>query len=116
MNTRIYEAGNRRIWYDRRCRVWTMQILDPEGNQIGDAEHEAVKMLAFRWLRKGGQILHKKGNRRLQWQVRYGHWMGWTVDHEEKRIGKHQFAFSLPQRVKAFKWLQDAPPMWFYEI
>ncbi len=27
------------FWYDRHTRCWWARRIDPEGNQIGDAEH-----------------------------------------------------------------------------
>jgi len=40
----------KRLWYDRWVKVWTMQLLDLEGNQIGSASHCHNRSVAFYWL------------------------------------------------------------------
>lgn len=30
-------------WYDRQTRSWVIQLLDPEGNQVGEAIYVASK-------------------------------------------------------------------------
>ena len=37
-------------WFDRWCKVWTMQHIDAEGNQLGSAEHCHSRSFAFEWL------------------------------------------------------------------
>lgn len=34
------------IFYDRKLRLWTVLMLDEEGNQTGDAEYAPSKELA----------------------------------------------------------------------
>jgi len=35
-------------WYDRRTRSWIVQLMDEEGNQIGDAYYTGIKEDAIR--------------------------------------------------------------------
>lgn len=34
-------------WYDRSLRLWTIQVLDRQDNQIGDAQYEANRFHAI---------------------------------------------------------------------
>jgi hypothetical protein len=47
---KVYERPGRRVWYDRRQRLWTMLKLDANGDQQGDADYTSNRELAFRWL------------------------------------------------------------------
>ena len=31
------------VWWDQQQQLWTIQLKDHEGNQIGDADHAAQK-------------------------------------------------------------------------
>ena len=39
----------RRVWYDSQLRLWTMQSLDADGDQIGIVEYTASRVYAMRW-------------------------------------------------------------------
>jgi len=40
---KLYQTGNVRYWYDKRQRLWVIQLVDSRGNQIGDADYSATK-------------------------------------------------------------------------
>ena len=41
----------RRVWYDPQLRLWTMQSLDADGDQIGIVEYTASRVYAMRWFK-----------------------------------------------------------------
>lgn len=44
--------GLRRVWYDRRLRLWTMQPLGPDGYQTAaSCDYTALRASALKWLR-----------------------------------------------------------------
>jgi len=63
---KVYEHGPRRMWYDPHLRLWTIVTVDEGGNQIGDAEYENQRELAFQWLSgiPGGVTGNKKKERK----------------------------------------------------
>jgi hypothetical protein len=46
-------TGDRSVWYDRALRVWTEQVNDAGGNQIGTVNYTVDKREAFGWLKTG---------------------------------------------------------------
>ena len=47
---KTYEKSNKRIWYDPHIRVWTMQVIDSQGYQVGDVDYTPFRKEAFDWL------------------------------------------------------------------
>lgn len=43
-------AKTKRAWYNRQAKVWTLQHLDAEGNQVGSADYCHNRCHAFEWL------------------------------------------------------------------
>lgn len=41
------------IWYDPHLRLWTLQTIDNDGNQIGQVDYTVIRANAFRWLDTG---------------------------------------------------------------
>lgn len=56
---KVYSHLNRRIWYDPHLRMWTMQLVDADENQVGDVDY-GPKSIAFSFLHEG-QITSNKG-------------------------------------------------------
>ena len=50
MKTYENETETKRIWYDERLRLWTLQVLDDQKNQIGDVEYTPYRREALKWL------------------------------------------------------------------
>lgn len=48
-------GGDRTIWFDRALRLWTEQVNDVEGNQVGTVDYTVDKAEAFRWLLTGSE-------------------------------------------------------------
>ena len=46
------KTKTKRIWFDTRLRLWTLQNLDNQDNQIGDIDYSANKKNAFEWLKE----------------------------------------------------------------
>jgi hypothetical protein len=51
MKTR--QKDNRRIWWDNHLRLWTMQTVDADGDQVDSVEYTADRRLALAWLESG---------------------------------------------------------------
>jgi hypothetical protein len=43
------------IFYDRSLRLWTGYWTDAQGNQIGNAEYAATKLLLIKYLEENKQ-------------------------------------------------------------
>lgn len=52
MKEHYNESKTKRIWFNRYERLWTLQNIDAEGNQIGNAEFTYHKIYAFNWLKE----------------------------------------------------------------
>jgi hypothetical protein len=46
---KTYTHMNRRIWYDPHLRMWTLQDIDSEENQVGEVTY-ASRAFAFTYL------------------------------------------------------------------
>ena len=42
---------SKRMWYNRSIKSWTLQHIDREGNQIGNAEYCHSRKSAIAWLK-----------------------------------------------------------------
>ena len=47
---KTYENNTKRVWFDNKLRLWTLQHLDAEGNQVGNVDYSTSKETAFNWL------------------------------------------------------------------
>jgi hypothetical protein len=54
MKTYTSKDQRRRAWYDPSLRLWTMQDLDPAGNQVGDVDYSCDKTRTMEWLKGTG--------------------------------------------------------------
>ena len=46
--------GNRRVFFDKHIRLWTLQSIDSDGNQTpGECQHTNLKWQAMEWLAAG---------------------------------------------------------------
>lgn len=45
------------VWYDHAVRLWVVQALDADQNQIGDAQHAATKTRAREYARKDADFI-----------------------------------------------------------
>ena len=52
MKTHNNKTKTKSIWFDTRLRLWTLQNLDKQGNQIESVEYEVNKKNAFEWLKE----------------------------------------------------------------
>lgn len=50
MKTHYNSNRSRAAWYDPYIKLWTLQHLDPEGNQVGPADYCHNRCHAFEWL------------------------------------------------------------------
>ena len=50
MKTYHNASGTKRIFYNPHIRSWTLQNIDKDGNQIGDADFCHNRQTAFAWL------------------------------------------------------------------
>lgn len=57
--SKTYQVGNRKVWYDRYTRLWVCQTVDTNDFQVGDAQYDGVRKIAFRWLNTGSFIEKK---------------------------------------------------------
>ena len=44
---------HRRCWYDPHFRMWTLQHIDNDGNQMGEVEYVPKRVQAMSWLWTG---------------------------------------------------------------
>jgi hypothetical protein len=65
---KTYQIGNKRIWYDPHERVWTLQRIDEEENQVGDCEYTTGRKNAFNWL-KGKEKWGQPKNKQIQKEI-----------------------------------------------
>lgn len=61
-------------WYDRQTRSSVLQVMDPEGNQIGEADYSgnrisADHMKAFRLRENGGRVKSPKSKSKSHHRV-----------------------------------------------
>ena len=42
--------GNRRVWFDPHLRLWTLQVLDENGDQLGSVAYDYRKINAAMFL------------------------------------------------------------------
>jgi hypothetical protein len=52
MKTHDNKNKTKRIWYDTRLRLWTLQDLDSQENQIGNVDYSIDRKNAFEWLKE----------------------------------------------------------------
>lgn len=52
MKTHDNKTKTKSIWFDTRLRLWTLQNLDKQGNQIESVEYEVNRKNAFEWLKE----------------------------------------------------------------
>lgn len=52
MKTHENKNKTKRIWYDTRLRLWTLQDLDSQENQIGNVDYSIDRKNAFEWLKE----------------------------------------------------------------
>lgn len=50
MKTYHNATATKRIWWNRWKKVWTLQNIDADGNQIGNADYCFSRCVAFAWL------------------------------------------------------------------
>lgn len=50
MKTYANADNSKRVWYDTHIRLWTLQTLDPEGNQTGECNYHSSRKFAMAWL------------------------------------------------------------------
>lgn len=44
---KVFDSGySVETWFNRDARIWTTQLKDPQGNQIGDADLDGNKIAA----------------------------------------------------------------------
>jgi len=48
----------RQCFYNPHERLWTMQRIDANGDQVGDSEYDNTRRQAMYWL-KNGKFIHK---------------------------------------------------------
>jgi hypothetical protein len=46
------KTKTKRIWFDTQIRLWTLQNLDNQQNQIDNVEYEVNRKNAFEWLKE----------------------------------------------------------------
>lgn len=49
---KVHKRGNKSVWYDFYIRMWTLQVNDEFGDQVGEVEYTASKKYAMEWLKK----------------------------------------------------------------
>ena len=52
MKTHDNKTRSKRIWFDTHLRLWTLQNLDADGNQIGSVDYLTNRTNAFLWLKE----------------------------------------------------------------
>lgn len=50
MKTYDNADNSKRVWYDTHIRLWTLQTIDPEGNQTGECNYHSSRKFAMAWL------------------------------------------------------------------
>ena len=50
------KTKTKRIWFDTRIRLWTLQNLDNQQNQIDNVEYEVNRKKAYEWLEEEKEI------------------------------------------------------------
>ena len=52
MKTHDNKTKTKRIWFDTHLRLWTLQTLDTDQNQVGSVDYSTNRTNAFLWLKK----------------------------------------------------------------
>lgn len=52
MKAHYNKTKTKQIFFDTSLRLWTLQNLDEQGNQIESVEYEVNKKNAFDWLKE----------------------------------------------------------------
>lgn len=47
---KTHRNGLKATWYDPHLRLWTLQVLDEDGNQVGSVDYHPHRQFAFDWL------------------------------------------------------------------
>jgi len=50
MKSHENKTKTKRIWFDKRLRLWTLQNMDQNQNQIDGVQYEPNRKNAFNWL------------------------------------------------------------------
>lgn len=50
MKTHENESRTRRVWFDRNLRLWTLQLLDENGDQVGSVDYTTSRTTALDWM------------------------------------------------------------------
>lgn len=50
---KIYADGDRRVWWDSHLRLWTLQVVDSAGDQVGSVDYTNLRRVAMIWLKTG---------------------------------------------------------------